>query len=212
MKIKIYIICAFITLSCTSATKTDEIPDYNNKIETVYKGFFSLSSGKNINQLMFTIYNKTNDTLYLSYANFKVEMYKNDKILMEDTSLNSHNIIYDFIQNYTFLSDNLSKLTLDERALKVKKVEIIKRAFSEKLYKKYLKEQKSDLSYFDKTRFLNSVYNNCIVLLPKETISESFLFYNNSLNHDCTAKAFYLNNKVFMTYMDENNKKIVVQY
>lgn len=213
MKKIINTICITIIISCTSAIKIDRISfskNYSRKIETMFKGFFSPSPSKNINQIMFTIRNKTRDTLYLSYGNFKVNMYKNGKILDEDTISQAHYMLYDFIEKYNFLADDLSKLTPEEKVQRIKKSEILKRNFAEKLYKKYEKRQKNNLSKFDKTNFINSVYSYCIVLFPEETISESFLFYSDSLNHNCTSNLTYSDTDTFTTFIGERGVKIKI--
>lgn len=216
MKNKIYIVSFFITLlQCPNIIKSEKRlidKNYNKKIETRYQGFFSPTFGKNSNQIMFTVRNKTSDTLYLSYDNFNIEVIKNGSLLKPDSMIKGHIIVNNFISNFTFLSDDISKLDIEERALRLKKDDFLKRTFAEKLHENYVKIQKKELNAIDKKNFLNSIYASCLVLLPKETVSESFVFMSESLNHDCTANAEYSNNDIFTTFVDENNTEIGIKY
>ncbi|GEM_PF-2452546 len=215
MKRRYIISCLITLLCCTNAVKSKKLffeNPYDKKIETIYQGFFSPTFGRNTNQLIFTIRNKTSDTLYLSSDNFKIVVLKEDRLLREDSTVKGHSIIQNFISDFNFLSDDITKLTPDERALRAKKDEVLKKAFAEKLYKKYVKDQKMELSVRDKNIFKNTVYSYCIVLLPYETISESFVFISESLNHDCRANATYMSGNIFTTFLDKDDKKIYIKY
>lgn len=206
MKKITFIVSAIVFWCCTSSTnnyKKKYEKSYNPKIETMYEGFFSQNGTRNKNLMMFTIKNKTNDTLYLSYYNFKIDVYKNNSFLEEEKPTGSYTFIT--LVDCTFLADNISKLKPDEVALRAKKVELLKRAFAEKLYRNYVKQQKLELSEDDKANFLNSVYGECIIIFPKEIISQSFLFLSSSLNHDCKADLRYLDSGVFTTFFKNSN-------
>lgn len=88
------------------------------------------------------------------------------------------------------------------------KINYLKVKFANKLYNKNFG---STSTYKDSKDFIiESIVQDCIVLIPNESIVYNKGFYSKSFDKTCKVSAKYSGNRVFTYFVDDNGKKIEI--
>jgi hypothetical protein len=173
-----------------------------------YKGFYAPVNSKQCNQLIFTIQNNTNDTLYISSDHIDVQVIKNGQIIKKGLFPSKFDLFPpDFLTEWVFttdLSNPESKLDRGANELRTKLVDSLKNRFAKKLY-----DRNPDLKkHFTKDLFYAAIRSVCLVIFPKERISYDRLFISASLSNTCIVNSIYNPTKIFTTLKDVNGAQV----
>lgn len=78
--------------------------------------------------------------------------------------------------------------------------------FANKLYEKNFG---SNVIYKkDKEFIMESIVNNCIILMPNEVLDYTSGFYSKKFDKKCKVSAKYIDSKRFTYFIDDRGKKI----
>lgn len=178
----------------------------NKDIEIKYKGFYAPTESNHCNELLFTIYNHTNDTVYISSRDINVYVFKNNSFLKEDKLPSGHPFPPDFLQDVTFFTDKAYPKVFEKRRARNKTIDQLVKIFAEKLYEQNFGNGNMTNDFFYNVR------SECLVLFPNDQLNYSSLFISKSLNSDYTVEAEYNKTGVFATYEGDNQKQINIRY
>ncbi len=208
---------SYLCLVSLFSTNTDKLGDdlYIKRtipikgVTITYKGFYAPVASYNSNQLIFTIKNDTDDTLYLSSNNIKVEVSKKGRIVKEDSLPKTGNLFPpDFLTDDIVLTTDIKhSMTCEEKTARVKLIEYLKKRFAKKLYNKNVIGKRK----MNRDFFYSGVKNGCLVLFPHDQIKISRLFISAAMDNNCVVNAQCSKSNIFTSYVDENGNKIDVR-
>jgi len=188
----------FIFCFAFSITKSSKI---KNKVSFTYYSFKVAINTPDNTYLNFTIRNNTKDTVYLSEINIKIKVFKNKLTLLEQGA-------HPFPPYYG--SEKMYDCICSKEIVNQVKMDIIKKKFATKLYSKNFNTDKNNK--IDRKGFIEDIASHCIVLLPKQTINYNTFFNNKNFDKSCVVTAQYIDNGIFMTYNDSNDKVSYIRY
>ncbi|WP_374505015.1 hypothetical protein [Flavobacterium sp.] len=170
----------------------------NEKIKLTYLGYEINRNRFNYQNLNFEIINNTEDTIYLSEKNVFIVVIKEGRKLKEDKFQSI---------GTPYVRPVISKgFVYKEEKEYEEKVNSLKVKFANKLYEKNFG---SNAVYKkDKEFIIESIVNNCIILMPYEILDYTSGFYSKKFDKTCKVSAKYIDSKRFTYFIDDNGKKI----
>lgn len=166
-------------------------------INFYYLGYESKTYLNNFVLLQFEIENVSNDTIYLSEKNIDLKIFKNKKNIKEDNLP----IYLPFIR-----PTKIKQFKCEEKEKYVKVIEELKIKFANKLYEKNFASNTVYKNYKD--YILENIINDCIVLMPNESINYSKGFYSQKFDKTCKVSVKYTEKKRFSYFVDNSGKRV----
>jgi len=177
-----YLIIFFLLLFVTNV-------EAQNEISANYIGFYQDKLENKKVRLEFEIRNLTKDTIYVYEDNFKVQVYKNGRELIEQKT--NYGIGTPFVR---------------PRLNPCPEITNIKNQLAKNYIIKLLLQNEIDKTEFENV--IDNTYFNCLVLLPKEIIYYTEYFRQNDFDKNCDVKINYNPKNTFLKYITEKNKII----
>ena len=160
-----------------------------NEISANYIGFYQEKLENKKVRLEFEIRNLTKDTVYIYNDNFKIEVYKNRKKLVEQKP--NYGIGTPFVR---------------PRINPCPEITNIKNQLAKNYIKKLLLHNEIDKIEFESV--IDNTYFNCLVLLPKEIIYYTEYFRQDNFDKNCEVEINYNPKNTFLKFITEKSKVI----
>jgi len=144
-------------------------------------------------ELSFIIKNNTDDTVYISNRNVKIEVRK------QGVLLTNHSPSQAFPPLATQADQKKDKHEITTQ----KRLNNLKLQFARKLIEKNFANKKKP---FDSAWLTEQIVDNCLIIFPQQSIPYQQYFWNKSLDKNSTISGCVEDSKVFLEFNDMNNQ------
>ena len=163
------------------------------KVKMAYQSVRFFEAPYRFAEVTFTLTNLSNDTLYISNTNIKIEVRKQGVLLKNRPPDQAFPPL---------VTDIDPKKERDEQA-RQKRLSMLKLQFARKLIAKNFigKKKPSDIEWL-----ADQIVDHCLMIYPKQSISYKEYFWNKSLDKNCSITGYVMDSKVFFEFNDMGNK------
>lgn len=190
IKKKLFVLLAFVSFSFNYQKGLDNI-------SFKYLDFEKTGNSSSLNFLFLEIQNNSSDTIYLSRKNIIINVLKNKTELHDEINKSIGQLFYKPTKK------NKAKITREN--IQEKQTARLRHNFAKKIFYKNFSKDKSKQN---KDFIIQTIENDCIVILPKQTINYGTMFNNNAFDNNCKVNIKYNNSKRFTFFMDANDKVV----
>jgi hypothetical protein len=170
--------------------------NYNHSVQCEYLDFEKFGR---ISFLYYNITNNTADTIYISTKNIIVKVIKRNKLLKNEEIKTRGQLIFE--------TSDKNKSRIKIQFEQEKKTDSLKHVFAKKMFYKNFGNNKYKRN---KEFIIQCIKNDCMVLIPKQSVIYSKLFNNSVFDEKCKVNIIYLNNKRFTYFVDDTGKKVEI--
>lgn len=171
------------------------------KIE--YIGYSRNVYDPNFSSLQFELTNTSEDTLYISVQNIIIKVKKDKTWLNEENPQDSIGT--------PFVKPRMSRQHADDSKIAgQKQIQKIKARFAAQLYDSNFGKKSKYKD--DKLFIIDNIIRDCIVLLPRQSISYTKGFRNTLFDKNCTVIADYFESNIFTYFVNKEGIKVDVMY
>ncbi|MEZ0184280.1 hypothetical protein AB9T89_18690 [Flavobacterium oncorhynchi] len=187
----------FIVLFISFSFSVNSQDNKNNKLTIKYLTFEKFGNSQGLNRLFLEVKNNTLDTLYFSRKNIIIEIFKNNKKIENKVLKSTGQVIY--------RPSYLNKSKIDRENAHEKRTSVLRYNYAKKIFHKNFGRSESNEEFI-----IQVIQNDCIVLLPNESINYGVIFNNTKYDKTCKVSVKYIMNSRFSSFVRDN--KVIYIY